>query len=232
MPCTKESLNQLHHQWTRRNGKCIASPHPRQHTQQCLLKFWLTPKPYKGCLHLEIQRGVTEFLRCLIRLALIRWYWDQDVCILNHKSITLCVFIHLRSKRAEAITLLDSGATENFISISYARKLGLPIWRLTHERRLFNVNGTPNWAGTLKYYVDMSMKTGGKKTYLCYFLTDLGKNHIILRYPWFAGVQPKIDWAKGWINYAQLPIIVWSDNADKAIFATWTKGRRAVIRRV
>ncbi len=41
--------------------------------------------------------------------------------------MTLHIFIHLRSKRAEAITLLDLGATENFINISYVRKLGLPI---------------------------------------------------------------------------------------------------------
>jgi hypothetical protein len=43
----------------------------------------------------------------------------------------LCVYIHLRLKRAEIVTLLDLGATENFINISYAQKLNLPIQRLT-----------------------------------------------------------------------------------------------------
>ena len=146
--------------------------------------------------------------------------------------MTLHIFIHLRSKRAEAVTLLDSGATKNFISINYARKLGLPIQRLIYKRRLFNVDGTPNWAGTLKYYTDMTTKTGDKRTHLWYFLTDLGENHIILGYPWFASAQPKINWAKGWIDYAQLPIVVWSNDTDKAIFATQTKGRKVIIRRV
>src|SRR6266851_10039436 len=134
--------------------------------------------------------------------------------------MTLHVFIQSKSKRAEAITLLDSGATENFISIDYMKKLGLPIQKLTYKRRLFNVDGTPNKAGALKYYVDMSTRTGGKRTRLQYFLTDLGENQAILGYPWFASAQPKIDWAKGWIDYAQLPIILRTDNADKAIFAT------------
>jgi len=58
----------------------------------------------------------------------------------------LCIFVHLRLKRAKTITLLDSGATENFINISYAQKLNLPIRRLTQERKLFNVDGTPNKA--------------------------------------------------------------------------------------
>ena len=97
--------------------------------------------------------------------------------------MTLRVFIHSKSRRAETVALLDSGATENFINIDYAKKLGIPIRRLTNERRLFNVDGTPNKAGTLKYYVDMSTKTGEKRTRLRYFLTDLGENQAILGYP-------------------------------------------------
>ena len=64
--------------------------------------------------------------------------------ISNRKSMTLRVFIHSKSRRAEAVALLDSGATENFININYAKKLGIPIQRLTNERRLFNIDGTPN----------------------------------------------------------------------------------------
>ena len=144
--------------------------------------------------------------------------------------MTLRVFMHSRSKRAETVALLDSGATENFINISYARKLNLPIQRLTQERRLFNVDGTPNKAGTLKYYTDIVTRTGTKHTRLRYFLTDLGDNQVILGYPWFASAQPRIDWAKGWIDYQQLPIVLRTDDAQKAIFATRVKGRKAIIR--
>jgi len=143
----------------------------------------------------------------------------------------LRVFIHSKSKRAEAVALLDSGATENFINIEYAKKLGIPIRRLTHERRLFNVDGTPNKAGALKYYVDLTTKTREKRTRLRYFLTDLGENQAILGYPWFASAQPKIDWARGWIDYDQLPIVLRSDDADKTIFATCVQGKKAVIKR-
>ena len=104
--------------------------------------------------------------------------------------MTLHVFVHSRSKRAKTIALLDSGATENFINIRYTQKLKLPIQRLTQERRLFNVDGTLNKAGTLKYYTDIITRTGTKCTCLHYFLTDLGDNQVILGYPWFASTQP------------------------------------------
>ena len=81
------------------------------------------------------------------------------------------------------------------MSLPYAKYLHLPIKTLAEPRRLFNVDGTQNRAGDLKYYVDMSTRTGTRKVNLQYFLTNLGNHKVILRYPWFATVQPKIDWA-------------------------------------
>jgi len=44
--------------------------------------------------------------------------------------MTLRFFIHSKSKRAKAIALIDSGATENFMNLGYAKYLQLPIKRL------------------------------------------------------------------------------------------------------
>ena len=118
--------------------------------------------------------------------------------------MTLRVFLHSKSKRAETIALLDSGAMENFMSLDYTKYLHLPIKTLKEPRKLFNVDGTPkgpNHAGDLKYFTDLTTRTGTRSTTLRYFLSDLGDNKVILRYPWFAAAQPKIDWAKGWIAY-------------------------------
>jgi len=98
----------------------------------------------------------------------------------------LHVFTHSRSKRAETIALLDSGATENFMSLPYIKYLHLPIKTLAEPWRLFNMDGTQNRAGDLKYYINMSTRTGTRKVNLQYFLTDLGNHKVILGYPWFA----------------------------------------------
>jgi hypothetical protein len=72
----------------------------------------------------------------------------------------LHIFMHSRSKRADTIALLNSGATENFMSLQYAKYLYLPIKVLKEPRKLFNVDRTPNKAGDLKYYTDLHTRTG------------------------------------------------------------------------
>ena len=70
------------------------------------------------------------------------------------------------------------------------------------------MDGTQNQAGDLRYYVNISTRTGTKKVNLRHFLMDLGDHKIILGYPWFTMAQPKIDWAWGWIDHSQLPIVL------------------------
>ncbi len=90
--------------------------------------------------------------------------------------MTLCVFMHSKSKRANTIALLDSGATENFMSLQYTKYLQLPIKVLAEPRWLFNVDRTRNKAGDLKYYTDLHTRTGTTQRTLWYFLSDLGEN--------------------------------------------------------
>ncbi len=72
----------------------------------------------------------------------------------------LCIYMHSKLKRADTIALLDSGATENFMSLQYMKYLQLPIKVLAKLRRLFNVDRTRNKAGDLKYYTNLHTRTG------------------------------------------------------------------------
>jgi hypothetical protein len=137
--------------------------------------------------------------------------------------MTVQCYLHSIAKRAETIALIDSGATENFLNLSYTKWLQLPIKRLPTPQKLFNVDGTENKAGELQFYTDMQVQTGMAKTQLQFFLSDLGDHKAILGYPWFTAVQPNIDWKRGWIDHTQLPIILQAPNAQKATFVPWTR---------
>jgi len=132
--------------------------------------------------------------------------------------MTIRTYIHSSHKRVKSSALLDSGATENFMNLDYAKWLCLPIKRLEVSRPLFNVDGTTNRKGDLFFYSDLVLRTGPITKLMRFFLTDLGHHRIILGYPWFAANQPRIDWAKGWIDASHLPVIITPQNPLTARF--------------
>jgi len=85
------------------------------------------------------------------------------------------------------------------------------------------VDGTTNQKGNITFYLDLEVRIGEKRTNMRFFLTELGPQQMILGYPWFAAMQPKIDWAKGWIDYTQLPIVIKTPNAHKSTFVSRLK---------
>jgi len=132
----------------------------------------------------------------------------MNVFMTAHTSMTIRTYIHSSPKRVESTALLDSGATENFMNLDYAKWLNLPIKRLNAPRPLFNVDGTTNQKGDLHFYSDLNICMGPVRKTMRFFLTDLGHHRVILGYPWFAAAQPHIDWAKGWINASRLPVVI------------------------
>jgi hypothetical protein len=137
--------------------------------------------------------------------------------------MTVWCYIHSIAKRAEVTTLVDSGATKNFMNLTYAKWLRLPIKKLPNPRKLFNVDGTENKAGELLFYTDLQVRSGEQNTTLRFFLSDLGEHKAILGYSWFTVIQPWIDWKKGWIDHTQLPIILHAPNAQRAQFVPWMR---------
>jgi hypothetical protein len=63
--------------------------------------------------------------------------------------MTVRCYLHSIAKRAEIVALIDSGATENFLNLSYAKWLRLPIKTLKTSWKLYNVDGTENKVGEL-----------------------------------------------------------------------------------
>jgi hypothetical protein len=71
------------------------------------------------------------------------------------KSMTVQCYLHSIAKRAKVVALIDSGVTENFLNLTYAKWLQLPIKKLKTPQKLYNIDGTENKAGELQYYTDL-----------------------------------------------------------------------------
>ena len=84
----------------------------------------------------------------------------------------------------------------------------------------------------LSFFTDLEVRTGEQRTKMRFFLTELGPQKMILGYPWFAVAQPRIDWAKGWIDYDQLPVVLKMANSDIFLIKRVRKRARPAKERI
>ena len=106
--------------------------------------------------------------------------------------------------------------------MQYAKELQLPIKCLQQLWPVYNIDGTRNKNGDIEHYTDLEMQMGSQRVWLRFFLTNLADQKAILGYPWFAANQPKIDWAQGWIDSEQLPLILCTRKALESWIAQCT----------
>ena len=77
------------------------------------------------------------------------------------------------------------------------------IGNFTPYHRVYNVDGTPNKWGTIRYYVDLKIEVHGQTQKERLLVTGLGKHRIILGLPWLCETNPIIDWRKGTLEWRE-----------------------------
>ena len=93
--------------------------------------------------------------------------------------------------------LLDTGATHNFLNLWTIIQLGIGTQRLKQPCIVSNVDGTKNKAGLISRYATITVLLKNKKKSLPFYITNLGKDRIILGMTWFKALNPEINWEKG-----------------------------------
>jgi hypothetical protein len=114
--------------------------------------------------------------------------------ITKHKALEIPIEFTTYQTKAEIIALVDSGAMDNFIDFRTVTKLQLGTTKLPRVRQLFNVDGTHNQAGLIEESVHLYVERGNEHVRTQFHVTNLGKDQIILGYPWLEAFNPPIDW--------------------------------------
>ena len=123
------------------------------------------------------------------------------------RSMKVLIMIKTSYNTAEVPSLVDSGATDNFIHPQTIRQLRLGMSLLDRPKRLFNVNNTQNKAGSVTRYVDLSVTTNQEEQQMQFLVSDIGRESLILGYPWLAAFEPHFRWKEGTLDPQYLPII-------------------------
>jgi len=108
------------------------------------------------------------------------------------------VSFHTAQKMADLLSFLDCGATECFISQEFIENHKLGTQLLTKPQLLWNADGSPNIGGSITHYTDLEVLTGPEEVHTHqFYIANMGGDHMVLRYPWFAAANPQIDWRQG-----------------------------------
>ena len=89
--------------------------------------------------------------------------------------------------------LVDSGASGNFIDLDYAQSRGFKINKLPRSISLYNIDGTLNSQGAVKYTVSTILKVHGHSERILLYATNLGDLPIVLGLPWLSHHNPEVD---------------------------------------
>ena len=74
-------------------------------------------------------------------------------------------------------------------------KLGVRL--LETPCRLQNTNGSLNKGGGLTHYTELEVLTGDEAHLLCFHITDMGNDDLVLGYPWFVATNAHPHWKTG-----------------------------------
>ena len=112
-------------------------------------------------------------------------------------SVPILINCNESKETIKTLGLLDSRAGGEFIDQNYTKNAGFEIKRLDKPLRALNVDRTKNKRGTITSFVELKVEINKKQMKLCLLVTGLGKQKIILSFPWLHEYNPEINWKTG-----------------------------------
>jgi Reverse transcriptase (RNA-dependent DNA polymerase)/Retroviral aspartyl protease len=112
---------------------------------------------------------------------------DNYMNALNMKMV-------MTTTKKNELALLDSGATENFIDPRTVEKLRLLVQKLQQARIIYNIDRTPNKAGSITHKCQLKLHFGEDSKDEDFFVTNLGQDWVVLGFPFLQQFNPTINW--------------------------------------
>jgi hypothetical protein len=148
----------------------------------------------------------------------------------KNRAVHTDIRIHSRTLHQDARTLIDSGATDNFISPDLVDHFFIPTINLPKPKIVQNIDGTKNSVGTINQAAHLDLTYNGKKHIHNFYVINLGEDHMVLGMPFLAAVNPEINWTEaelqGKVLAATTNAHKWIPNKDSKVSKTFIRRRR------
>ena len=121
-------------------------------------------------------------------------------------SVNTKVTFRTLSEQAEETALVDSGATENFINHDMWSSMGIGRRPTARPMTVYNVDESENKQGKITHYCWLRVIFQGRSRLQKFFIASLGKDSIILGYPFLYVFNPTMNWQKGVLSGGEVSI--------------------------
>jgi hypothetical protein len=124
----------------------------------------------------------------------------------------ISVSIRASYNMADIKVLVDSGATDNFIHPHFMKRMGLGQRELDKPKNIYNIDDTTNKSRQITHYLALAITMAGKTQEMRFLIMDIGREDVLLGYPWLSTYEPRFSWKHGTIDESNLPIVLRSIN--------------------
>jgi len=104
-------------------------------------------------------------------------------------------------KEHNTTTLVDSGASENFINIAYAEASGIPMQQKATPRRVLTVDGSEVTSGPVTHDAQVHLTINHHEEDIRLHCITIGNPPIILGLPWLKLHDPVIGWKNHTVKF-------------------------------
>ncbi|QRW22942.1 Retrotransposable element Tf2 protein [Rhizoctonia solani] len=133
----------------------------------------------------------------------------------SNKKPLLFIDLYVQNSLAEPIkTLIDSGATSNFISPTLVEKLKIPKTLLENPRVVRMLDGTISQTGRIWHQVQLAVLANGHFHHIPFLVCPIGDTPAILGMTWLTSESPLIDWQQGLVTFPEQAQIASKEEAD------------------
>jgi len=132
-------------------------------------------------------------------------------CNLNNEDMLREVTVKIGLERIDTQkgimveALLDNGAMGLVMSSEFARKQGFKLKKLEKLMYIRNMDGSLNKEGPIEYTVEVNIYYQGHRERTEIDVIGRQKWTVILRMPWLARHNPKIDWRTEEVKMMRCP---------------------------
>src|SRR6266702_2310476 len=131
------------------------------------------------------KRGFSERLNPSACVRAVHKF-NSVIVTTRFRSMHIPVSIRTSNAMANIKALVDSGATDCFMSKKFIRQMKLGKQPLQRPRKIWIIDNTANQAGDLTHYLALHIHTRGIRKTIHFLVTNIGNEDIILGYAWMA----------------------------------------------